>query len=267
MTAYYELIDTSMTTDGVRISQYRPTLHAQGAWNEHEQHMGPASGIIAYELERYQPREQMRYARLSFDIFGLIHLEDFTVETRTIRPGRTIELVESVLHSRGRQQIVARAWRMLTQDSSEIYGLADTPVSDPETLPQWQGLQNYWSGGYINSLRARIAPDHQPGTGMAWITHDLHMVKGQPSTDFPHLIGMVDTANGIAPRQREKQAWAFPNIDLQIHMHRAPTGRWLGIEVTQQYGADGIGLTSSILHDVHGPFGRSEQILTLRPME
>src|SRR5690625_2720264 len=112
MTAYYELIDTSMTTDGVRISQYRPTLHAQGAWNEHEQHMGPASGIIAYELERYHPREQMRYARLSFDIFGLIHLEDFTVETRTIRPGRTIELVESVLHSRGRQQIVARAWQI-----------------------------------------------------------------------------------------------------------------------------------------------------------
>src|SRR5690625_7717290 len=93
----------------------------------------------------------------------------------------------------------------------------DTLVSNTESLHQWHVLQNYWSGGNINSLRARIAPDHQPGTGMAWITHDLHMVKGQPSTDFPHLIGMVDTANGIAPRQREKQAWAFPNIDLQIH--------------------------------------------------
>ncbi|MEG1157701.1 MAG: thioesterase family protein, partial [Acinetobacter sp.] len=30
------------------------------------------------------------------------------------------------------------------------------------------------------------------------------------------------------------------------------------------YGDDGIGLTSAVLHDEQGPFGRSEQILTLR---
>lgn len=33
------------------------------------------------------------------------------------------------------------------------------------------------------------------------------------------------------------------------------------------YGDDGIGLTSSVLHDIYGPFGRSEQILTLRPIQ
>ena len=49
-------------------------------------------------------------------------------------------------------------------------------------------------------------------------------------------------------------------------MYRAPTGRWLGLETVQQYGKDGIGLTSSVLHDLHGPFGRAEQILTLRKM-
>jgi hypothetical protein len=36
----------------------------------------------------------------------------------------------------------------------------------------------------------------------------------------------------------------------------------LGLETVQQYGSDGIGLTSAVLHDVYGPFGRSEQILT-----
>ena len=58
----------------------------------------------------------------------------------------------------------------------------------------------------------------------------------------------------------------FPNTDLQIHMYREPQGQWLGSEAVQQYGADGIGLTSAILHDTQGPFGRSEQILTIRPM-
>jgi hypothetical protein len=65
------------------------------------------------------------------------------------------------------------------------------------------------------------------------------------------------------PRQSPKE-WAFPNLDLQIHLHRLPRGPWLGLETVQQYGADGIGLTSSVLHDIYGPFGRSEQILTLR---
>ena len=49
-----------------------------------------------------------------------------------------------------------------------------------------------------------------------------------------------------------------------MHLHRLPQGEWLGLEVTQQYGEDGIGLTSAVLHDTQGPFGRSEQILTLR---
>jgi hypothetical protein len=30
------------------------------------------------------------------------------------------------------------------------------------------------------------------------------------------------------------------------------------------FGRDGIGLTSTVLHDRQGPFGRAEQILTLR---
>ena len=95
------------------------------------------------------------------------------------------------------------------------------------------------------------------------------MIEGEATDDLVHLLGMVDTANGVVPRLGlglSKLEWMFPNTDLQIHMHRSPKGRWLGIEAVQQYGDDGIGLTSAVLHDVHGPFGRSEQILTIRPM-
>ena len=59
----------------------------------------------------------------------------------------------------------------------------------------------------------------------------------------------------------------FSKLDLQLHLYRIPQGKWLGIEAVQQYGEDGIGLTSAVLHDTQGPFGRSEQILTLRKMK
>jgi hypothetical protein len=47
-------------------------------------------------------------------------------------------------------------------------------------------------------------------------------------------------------------------------MYRQPAGDWLGLDNSVSFGSDGIGLTSSVLHDLQGPFGRAEQILTLR---
>lgn len=267
--AYYHFIEREQQDDGVCVARYQPTKHAQGAWNEHEQHMAPATGILTHELKRFAPQENMRIARVSLDILGLIPLDDFTITTRCIRPGKTIELIESVMSSRGRDCIIARAWRLLTQDTSAIAGLEDKRAPHtPEQLPAWDDMKG-WPGGFINSVRLVAEADRRPGKGMIWITNDVEMIADETTCDVVHLLGMVDTANGVVPRLGlglSAAEWMFPNTDLQIHMHRTPEGRWLGIEAVQQYGADGIGVTSSVLHDIKGPFGRSEQILTIRPM-
>lgn len=263
MSAYYQFIDKHTNEDGTVTAQYRSTIHAQGAWNPHEQHMAPASGIISAELEQFQPRPDMRIGRISFDIFGLIAAGEFSITTRVIRPGKTIELIESEMQANGKTCIVARAWRMCTQDSTEIAGLEDQPIHHPDTLPLWEGMLR-WPGGYIQSIETKAEANHRAGKGIVWLNNPKDMIENQPTSDFVHLMGMVDTANGTVPRQESEFTWGFPNLDLQIHMHRQPAGSWLGLETVQQYGQDGIGLTSSILHDIYGPFGRTEQILTLR---
>ncbi|PNK60186.1 thioesterase family protein [Psychrobacter sp. FDAARGOS_221] len=269
MTSYYQCIERSYTEDGSCIAQYQPTEHAQGAWNDHEQHMAPATGILAHELTLFSPKPNLRMARLSLDILGLIPLEPFTITTCIIRPGRTIELVEAVMSHGGRDCIIARAWRLLTQDSSDVAGLEDVTLSQaPESLPAWEGMK-VWPGGFIKSISVVADPKRRPGKGVVWISSDLDMVEAENTTDLVRIMGLVDTANGVVPRSAvamSEMSWGFPNTDLQIHMHRLPQGKWLGIEAVQQYGKDGIGLTSAILHDTKGPFGRSEQILTLRPM-
>ncbi|MGP9710448.1 thioesterase family protein [Psychrobacter sp. AOP29-E1-7] len=269
MAAYYQFIKREQQDDGVTVAYYKPTEHAQGAWNEHEQHMAPATGLLTAELTGYVPQANTRVARISLDILGLIPLDDFTITTRCIRPGKTIELIEAVMSSRGRDAIIARAWRLMTQDTSSIAGIEDRKAKHkPEDLPVWNDMQG-WPGGFIESVRLVADPERRPGKGMVWITNDVEMVEGQLTDDMVHLVGMVDTANGVVPRLGlglSGLEWMFPNTDLQIHMHCVPKGRWLGIEAVQQYGDDGIGLTSAVLHDVHGPFGRSEQILTIRPM-
>lgn len=263
--SYYQLINR-INIANKTVATYQPTQHAQGAWNPHEQHMAPASGVITHELERFMPRDDMLIGRIGLDIFGLISLTEFTVTTEMLRPGRTIELVQATLEAEGKTCIVARAWRMQTSDTSSIAGLEDAKAEfQPEDLDTWQGMLP-WGGGYINSLTFKAAPNHRNGKGLVWLTNDLAMVAGEEKLPLTHFIGMVDTANGVAPRLSLPPEFAFPNLDLQIHFYRLPQGKWLGIEAVQQHGSHGIGLTSSVLHDELGPFGRSEQILTLRKL-
>lgn len=246
--------------------RYRSTIHAQGAWNAHEQHMAPATGVISHELMNFQPREGMRMARVSLEIFGLIHAGEFEIKTRMLRPGRTIELVEAEMITQGRTSIVARAWRLATGDSSQVAGIEDAKIIGPQDCEPYEGAK-MWPGGYIRGLEMRAAPGHRPGKGIVWLRNPFSMVKDVDSADVVRLLGMVDTANGVAPRSDPgPNSWMFPNVDLQIHMYREPTGQWLGVEAQQSYGSDGVGLTSAVLHDLDGPFGRSEQILTVRPL-
>ena len=58
----------------------------------------------------------------------------------------------------------------------------------------------------------------------------------------------------------------FPNVDLTIHLFRQPVRGWVGFDTRVTMGPTGLGLTSTTLHDVEGPVGRAEQLLTVREM-
>ncbi|MEW3744784.1 thioesterase family protein, partial [Pseudomonas aeruginosa] len=110
----------------------------------------------------------------------------------------------------------------------------------------------------------RPLPGAEPGRTQAWLHTDIGLVD-EPASDLARFIGLVDTANGVAPRV-SPTTWMFPNVDLTIHLYRQPRGDWVGLDTTVIFGADGVGLTTSTLHDVHGPVGRAEQILTVRAL-
>src|SRR5690606_30989674 len=120
-----------------------------------------------------------------------------------------------------------------------------------------------WPGGFIRSIDVRVAPDHRPGLGRAWLRTPHPLLADGPVSGAARLIGLIDSSNGVASRVAPG-SWAFPNVDLQLHLYREPSGDWLGLQNSVSFGTDGVGLTSTVLHDLTGPFGRAEQILTLR---
>lgn len=242
---------------------FQPTIHAQGAWSPEEQHMAPASGLLTRALTLHEPREDLQLARISFDILGMIHAAPSRVRTRTLRPGRTIELIEATLSVAERDVVRATAWRLSRQDTSEVTAIEDAPLPPPPAWETSERMHKTWPGGYIASLDLWADPASRPGSARVWLRSDHDLVDGEDSSDLARFVGLVDTANGIATRQ-PPGTWMYPNTDLGIHLYRSPRGRWIGMDTTVTWGAEGVGLTSTVLHDEDGPVGRAEQILTIR---
>ncbi|MEU9044873.1 MULTISPECIES: thioesterase family protein [unclassified Kitasatospora] len=246
-------------------NRYKPTLQAQGAWHPDEQHFSPLGGLIVHAIDQYRagrPGNGLALTRISFDILGLIALEEFEVTVETVRPGRTIELVEATVMIGERAVVRARAWFLAELDTAAIAGTHDQRLPAPEEFEPWT-MSGLWGGGYISSIDVRRR-ETAPGRAAAWISSRAGLVAGEPSSPHASFIALVDTANGIAARQ-DPTEWMFPNTDLTIHLHRRPEGPWTGLDTSVSFGPAGHGVTSTVLHDEYGPVGRAEQILTVRP--
>lgn len=246
--------------------RYKPTAHASGAWDPDEQHFSPLGGLIVHAIDRHlaaSPDRGLVLARLSYDILGRLALDECTIDVETVRPGRTIELVEAVVWIADRPVVRARAWLLAAVDTSAVAGGTEVPLPQPESLASWP-MSEVWPGGYIASLDVRPVAPPRPGRTTAWVSTPLALVAGVPVSPLASYLALVDTANGIAVRQ-PPTAWMFPNVDLTVHLHRRPHGPWTGLDTTVTFGPTGQGLTSTVLHDVDGPVGRAEQILTVRP--
>lgn len=255
--SYYERIDAH---------SFKPTAHASGAWSTDEVHFSPLGGLITHAIDRHlaeRPGEPLLLSRISFDILGRLALDTCEIRVETIRPGRTIELVEAVALIGDRPVVRARAWCLASGDTGAVAGGEADRLTPPEALAPWP-MADLWPGGYIASLDVRPLAPPRPGRTTAWISTPLDLVAGEPAGPLASYVALVDTANGIAVRE-QPTAWMFPNVDLTIHLHRRPGGDWTGLDTTVVFGPTGQGITSTVLHDIHGPVGRAEQILTVRP--
>ncbi|MFJ9584150.1 thioesterase family protein [Streptomyces acidicola] len=256
--SYYEPIDDH---------RYKPTLHAGGAWHADEQHFSPLGGLVVHAIERHRaagPDDGLVLSRISYDILGHLALDECEIEVEAVRTGRTIELLEAVVRIAGRPVVRARAWLLAGLDTTAVAGGPDDRLTPPESLTAWP-MSEVWSGGYIASLDVRPVTAPRPGRTTAWISTPLDLVAGVPASPLASYLALVDTANGIAVRQ-PPTAWMFPNVDLTVHLHRQPRGTWTGLDTTVTFGPSGQGLTSTVLHDVDGPVGHAQQILTVRPL-
>lgn len=249
----------------VGATSFRATVHTGGAWRVDEQHIAPALGLLAHlvEVDRDRRRDDgLVLGRLSYDILGTVPVDVVDARVDVLRAGRTIELVEATLIRDGRPVVRLRAWLMRTADTAALAG-SDLPrIPAPDTMEPFDAT-TLWPGGFIASARVRRRLD-APGRAQFWVRTDTALLADEPVSAFARMAGLIDIANGMAVRV-DPRAVSFANLDLTAHLFGRAPGDWVGFDTTVSFGAEGVGVTSSVLHDLHGPIGTMAQVLTVRP--
>ncbi|HVX08744.1 thioesterase family protein [Humibacter sp.] len=255
MAAYFERLDDT---------RFRATAAVGGAWDPDEQHIAPALGLLTHVIERtFAARlaDGLQLGRLSFDILGTMPIDVVEVETRMLRPGRTVELVEASMSHGGRAAVTLRAWLMARHDTQALAGDAFEPMAGVDEVEDWSGF-DAWPGEFVRTVDVRGRRLGQ-GRAQVWLRPRVALLETEDVSPTGRLLSILDIANGITPRFAP-QAVLFPNIDLTAHLFAQPHGEWLGFDTIVAYGSTGLGATHTVLHDENGVIGTSVQGLTVR---
>jgi hypothetical protein len=246
-------------------SAFVATSHVGGGWRTDEQHIAPAMGLLVHVVERHRDARRddgLVIGRLSYDILGTMPVGPVGTDVTVLRGGRTIELVEATLGCDGRVALRLRAWLMRTGETARLAAVPLPRIASPAEMKPWDPT-TVWPGGFIESAEVR-RDEAEPGRAAFWVRTRVPLVEGERVSPLARAAALLDIANGITARVSPAEV-AFPNLDLTAHFFAQPGGDWLGFDTTVSFGAAGIGLTSTTLHDESGPIGTMAQILTVRP--
>src|SRR3954447_11595256 len=258
-----------LPTDG----GYEATALTIGPWDPKLQHAGPPAALLLREAESASAIDGGQTVRLAYDIFAPVPVGPVQVAATVVRPGRRIELVETVLTAGDARPLMRlSAWRMRTREDGAAEAHPDPhPAatgwqdSRPETAAFFAEEVAYhraldWrvATGSFNDPRAapaRAPPPPRPAGGL---------VAGEPMTPLQHLLVMADAASGISAAL-DWNTMSFANVDLSLALHRAPRGEWLGMDATTVYGGTGAAQCYAVLFDEDGAIGRSTHALFVEP--
>lgn len=245
--------------------RFASSEHTNGPWGPGMQHMGPPSGLLARTLEALDGHERGFIARLTVEILGAVPVAELEVSASVERPGKSVELLAATMSAGGRPVVLARAWRIVTSDSTGVSTTQAAPLPPPDGAPEF-GRPEGWHSGYVDAIEWRSIHGglHVPGPATVWSRQRVDLVLGEKPSPLQRLCTIADSGNGVSAGLDPNQ-WLFINPELTVHVHRMPEGEWIGLDAATTIGLNGVGTANSVLHDLHGPVATGAQALLVRP--
>ena len=252
---------------------FQPTGLTRSFWSDDAQHGGPPVGLLARAIERVPTSVPMQVVRLSVDLYRPVPVDAaIRAETRLVRDGRRIQVVDATLLAAGRPVARASALKIRTTGIP----LPRSPVAwDPPPGPDeaaeisWErpgAAESELDFFHIHGIEVRTVDDSlfTLGEGLSWVRLTVPVVEGEPNSPLVATATLSDVGNGNS-MALDGRRWLYVNPDLSLTLHRLPADGWLGMRSIAYQHPSGIGSAESQLFDTTGPVGRVVQSQILEP--
>ena len=275
---------------------FQATAASAGPWNPAAQHGGPPSALAGRALELHEPDDRQRLARVTVDILRPIPVTKLTLRTRTVRPGKRVALLETIMEADGQEVLHARGWRIALPPGEPALpeepvpsgepvlpdepALPDEPVLPdelalpdgplPPPIPAEPTAPRFPGGhmdGYMSAIDWRFLAGggfDDLGPGRAWTRATIPLVAGEETLPVSRTLLVADSGNGVSA-VLDTSRFQFMNVDLTVVLARDPVGEWLFLDAATTIGGTGAGLADTTLSDRRGPFGKALQTLLVAP--
>lgn len=240
-----------------------PTDHSRGPWDSEALHGGPVACLLARAAEEHEadPDSPMRVARMTVELMRPVPVKPLSLVTRTVRPGRKVQLVETSIAAD--EQPLARMLALrIRSDAVDVPDGAPDPPPPPQETAVATGTADWGWPGFHDAVELRYVDGafREPGPATVWIRLTVPVVAGDAVTPLVRVAAASDFGNGVSSHL-SWESHVFINPDLTIYLHRPPEGEWVCLDASTHYGADGIAMAESALYDTRGRIGRAVQAL------
>lgn len=245
--------------------RFVPTEAALSPWSEQALHGSPPTMLLAREIERVAAEQDMFVSRLTVELLRPVGRVPLEVRSRTLRPGRKVQVVEASLWN-GEQEVARATGLRIRRAPVEVPASTDVvPRPEPGSLDPWTGAWRAGAAYHVMGVEIRgPGLDASAGPGWAWFRLKLPVVPGEDPSPLQRICAAADFPNGISyvvdPRKT-----TFVNPDLTVHVIRAPADDWVLVDAKTWLEPTGTGMAEGALYDRRGRIGRSVQSLLVEP--
>jgi hypothetical protein len=242
---------------------FLPTAASGGPWSAGSLHGRVIVGLLAFAIEERHGDPAYTPARLTVDMHRAPDMSPITIETRLVRDGRRIKVIDAEFFSG--EISVARATSQLLRRTENPPGriwsppLWDAPKPTDVAPPESPGP----TGGGMWATRQITGDFGSFGRRRIWISEVRRLVEGSPLTPFIRVAGAADIASPLA--HVGEGGLAYINSDLTLYLHRQPRGEWIGFDSVNHQATDGVAIGECWIYDLEGAIGAASTCALAQP--
>jgi hypothetical protein len=224
--------------------------------------------LLGREIEGLVGSDELQVGRVVFEILRPVPIGEVRIESRVLRPGKKVQLVEAKLFGEAGELMRATAWLLRKSELDLPEGAVVEDASPPGPEQGWtpEFFPTGQDVGYHTAmeLKAVAGAFLELGPATVWLRMRHPLVAGEEPTPLQRALIAADVGNGISA-VLDYREFVFINVDLSVHFERMPEGEWVRVDAVTRPQPTGIGTAESELSDRRGRIGRAAQSLLIAP--